>query len=127
MESITITQLIAARIAAKRAEDAAVAERRRIDSTIAEFLKDATKPEGSVSAKADGFKVTVTYKLDRKVDSELLQKDYARLAVDVQNIFKWSPSLSVSEFRKLDDRAQIVASKYFETREASPSIKIEAA
>ncbi len=126
MESITITQLIAARIAAKRAEDAAVAERRRIDSTIAELLKDATKPEGSVSAKADGFKVTVTYKLDRKVDSELLQKDYARLAVDVQNIFKWSPSLSLSELRKLDDRAQIVASKYFETREAAPAIKIEA-
>lgn len=126
MESITITQLIAARIAAKRAEDAAVAERRRIDSTIAELLKDATKPEGSVSAKADGFKVTVTYKLDRKVNSEKLTSDWAKLPIDVQNAFKWAASLSVSEFRKLESKAQVSASRYFEAKDASPSIKIEA-
>lgn len=126
MESISLAQLVAQRIAAKRVEDAAVAERRKIDGAIAELLKNANKPEGTISEKAGEYKVSVTYKLDRKVDSDLLQKDYARLAVDVQNIFKWSPSLSLSEFRKLDDRAQLVASKYFETREASPSIKIEA-
>jgi len=78
-------------------KDAAVAERRRIDSTLAELLKDATKPEGSVSAKVDGYKVTVTFKIDRKVDSEKLTSDWSKLPIDVQNAFKWAASLSVSE------------------------------
>jgi hypothetical protein len=126
MEALSLSQLIATRIAAKRAEDEAIAERRRIDGVIAEILKDPNKPEGSISQKADGYKVTVTYKIDRKVDTEKLTNDWAKLPLDVQNIFKWSASLSVSEFRKLEDKAQISAARFFEAKEASPSIKIEA-
>lgn len=126
METISLTQLIATRIAAKRAEDAAVAERRRIDGAIAEFLKDPNKPEGSVSQKADGYKVTVTYKIDRKVDSEKLTSEWTKLPAEVQAAFKWSAALSVSEYRKLEGRAQACATKFFESKEASPSIKIEA-
>lgn len=126
MESITLAQLIAQRIAAKRDEDEAIAERRRIDGTIAELLKDANKPEGTISAKTGGYKVIVTYKIDRKVDTEKLTGDWAKLPIDVQNAFKWAASLSVSEFRKLEGKAQVSASRYFEAKDASPSIKIEA-
>lgn len=126
MESISLSTLIAARIAAKRAEDAAVTERRRIDSSIAELLKDANKKEGSISQKVEGYKVTVTYKLDRKVDNEKLVSEWSKLPVDVQAAFKWKADLSVSEFRKLEGKASLNASQYFTTNEASPSIKIEA-
>ena len=126
MESISLAQLIAQRIAAKRDEDEAVAERRRIDGTIAELLKDANKPEGAISEKTGGYRITVTYKLDRKVDTEKLTSDWAKLPIDVQSTFNWAASLSVSEFRKLESKAQVSASRYFETKEASPSIKIEA-
>ena len=125
METISLTQLIATRIAAKRAEDEAIAERRRIDGVIAELLKDPSKPEGSISQKADGYKVTVTYKIDRKVDTEKLTADWAKLPAEVQSTFKWSASLSVSEFRKLEGKAQVSAARFFESKEASPSIKIE--
>jgi hypothetical protein len=102
MQTITIAELIAARIAAKRAEDAAVAERRRIDGAIAELLKDANKPEGSVSQKADGYKVTVTYKIDRKVDTDKLQAAWAKLSAAAAQAFKWKADVSVSELRKLE-------------------------
>ena len=127
MESISLSTLVAARIEAKRVEDAAVKARREVDAQIAEFLKDPNKLEGSVSQKlAEGYKVTVTYKLDRKVDTEALKTGWEKLPFDVQAAFKWKADLSISEFRKLDDKAQLNAGKFFTTKEASPSITIEA-
>lgn len=127
MKTITINELVAARIAAKRAEDEAIAERRRIDASIAELLRDANKPEGSISQKLpEGYKVTVTYKLDRKVDTEKLTTEWSKLSLDVQAAFRWKADLSISEFRKLEGVAQVAASQYFETKPASPSITIEA-
>lgn len=126
MQTITINELVAARIAAKRAEDAAVKARREVDAQLAELLRDASKLEGSISQKLDGYKVTVTYKLDRKVDTESLTKAWDKLPLDVQAAFKWKADLSVSEFRKLDEKAQLNISQYITTKEASPSITIEA-
>lgn len=126
MESMTLSQLIAARIAAKRAEDAAVAERRRIDGVLAELMKDVNKPEGSISQKVDGFKLTVTYKMSRNVDTAALQDAWGKLPIDVQQIFKWSADVTVSKLRELDEKSAVSAARFFETKEASHSIKIEA-
>lgn len=127
MESISLSALVAARIAAKREEDAAIKARREVDAQIAELLKDANKLEGSVSQKLpEGYKVTVTYKLDRKVDTQALTDGWAKLPIDIQAAFKWKADLSVSEFRKLNDKAQVSAAQFFTTKEASPSITIEA-
>lgn len=126
MQSISMQELIAARIAAKRAEDDAIKARREVDAQIAELLRDPQKPEGSISQKADGYKVTVTYKIDRKVDADNLVKSWEKLPIDVQSAFKWKPELSVSEFRKLDDKAKLNASKFITAKDATPSITIEA-
>jgi len=126
MQTITIAELIAARIAAKRVEDAAVAERRRIDGAIAELLKDANKPEGSVSQKADGYKVTVTYKIDRKVDTDKLQAAWAKLSAAAAQAFKWKADVSVSELRKLEGADAAAAAVFITSKPASPSITIEA-
>jgi len=126
MKPISLQELVAARIAAKRAEDEAIKARREVDAQIAELMRDAQKLEGSISQRLDGYKVTVTYKLDRKVDTDALTKSWEKLPLDVQAAFKWTADLSVSEFRKLEGKAQINASQFFTTKEASPSIKIEA-
>jgi hypothetical protein len=126
MQAITIDQLIAARIAAKRVEDAAIAERRKIDGVIAELLKDDNKPEGSVSQKADGYKVTVTYKIDRKVDTDKLQAAWAKLSAAAAQAFKWKADVSVSELRKLEGADAAAASVFITSKPASPSITIEA-
>ncbi len=126
MQAVTIEQLVAARIEAKKAEDLAVQSRREIDQQIAALLADATKPEGTISQKlSDGKKVSVTYAVNRKVDTDKLQGEWARLSIDVQNLFRWKAEVSVSELRKLDDKAVLVASKYFESKPGSPSVKVE--
>lgn len=126
MKPMTMQELINMRIAAKREEDKAVQARRDVDSQIAELLRDATKPEGSVSQKLDGYKVTVTYKVDRKVSADELQKLWDKLSPEVQAVFKWKPDVSVSELRKLDDKQKISASRFITSNTALPSIKIEA-
>jgi hypothetical protein len=126
MQAITISELISARIAAKRVEDEAVAERRRIDGVIADLLKDANKPEGSISQKADGYKVTVTYKIDRKVDTDKLQAAWAKLSATAAQAFKWKADVSVSELRKLEGVDAAAAAVFITSKPASPSITIEA-
>lgn len=126
MESVSLSTLVAARIAAKRAEDAAVKARREVDAQIVELMRDTNKPEGSISERLEAYKVTVTYKLDRKVDTEKLTTEWGKLPMDVQAAFKWKADLSVSEFRKLEDKCKASASQYFTTKEGSPSITIEA-
>lgn len=126
MQAMTLTQLIAARIAAKRIEDQAVAERRDLDQQIAELLKDPAKPEGTISQKADGYKISVTYKVDRKVDSEKLQAAWSKLSAAASAAFKWKADVSVSELRKLEGADAAAAAVFITSQPASPSIKIEA-
>lgn len=126
MQAMTLTQLIAARIAAKRIEDQAVEDRRALDKQIAELLKDPAKPEGTISQKADGYKVSVTYKIDRKVDSEKLQGAWSKLSAAASAAFKWKADVSVSELRKLEGADAAAAAVFITSQPASPSIKIEA-
>ena len=126
MQAITIDQLIAARLAAKRAEDAAVATRREIDEQITNLLRPADKLEGTVSQKAGEYKISVTYKLSRSVDTDDLQKAWDKLSAEQQGAFKWKADVSVSALRKLDDKAQIAVSKFITSKPSSPTITIEA-
>ncbi len=126
MESISLSTLIAARIAAKRAEDAAVTERRRIDASIAELLKDPAKLEGTVSQKLDGYKLSVTYAVTRKADTDKLQKEWDKLPPAVAAAFRWKAEVSTTELRKLEGSEAAAAASFITTSPASPSIKIEA-
>lgn len=126
MKPLNLQELINIRIAAKRAEEAAVTERRRIDEQISELLKDPNKPEGSVSQKLDGFKVTVTYKIDRKADTDKLSADWSKLSAAAQAAFKWKADVAVGELKKLTGKDATVAAAYITSKEASPSITIEA-
>ena len=123
----TLEQLITARIAAKREEDAAIAERRRIDGEIAEILKDPAKPEGTISQKVEslGVKVGVTYKITRSVDSKKLQADWDKLTAGAQAAFRWKPDVSVSELRKLEGPDAAAAAIYITAKPASPSVDID--
>ena len=126
MQAITIDQLIAARLAAKRAEDSAVQARREIDEQITNLLRPADKLEGTVSQKAGEYKISVTYKLTRKVATDDLQKAWDKLSAEQQGAFKWGADVSVSALRALDDKSQLAVSKFITSKPASPSITIEA-
>jgi hypothetical protein len=126
MQSVTLSELIAARIAAKRIEDEAIAERRLIDKQIADLLRDPNKPEGSISQRTEGCKVTVTYAVTRKVDTDALTKAWDTLSAATTNAFKWKADVSVSELRKLAPADAAAAAVFITSKEGSPSITIEA-
>lgn len=127
MQTLTISQLVAARISAKQAEDAAIAERRNIDAQIAELLKDPNKSEGSVSQRLDdmGVKLTVTYKINRSVDNKKLQAEWDKLTAGAQAAFKWKADVSVTELRKLEGIDATVASAYITAKPGAPSVEID--
>lgn len=127
MKPMNIQELVAARIAAKREEDQAVANRRAIDEQIAAALATG-KAEGTESRKFEelGVKVTVTYGVNRKVTSdEALSQAWDKLTADQQGAFKWKPSVSVTGLRKLEGSSLSTVSKFFETTPAAPSVKVE--
>lgn len=128
MKAMTISELVAARISAKQAEDDAIAERRSIDEQLAELLKNPEKPEGSISTKLDdmGLKLTVTYKINRSVDSKKLQSEWEKLSAGAQAAFKWKADVTVSELRKLEGIDATVASAYITSKPGSPGIEIQA-
>ena len=122
----TIQDIVAARIAAKREEDAAVAKRRELDEQISLQLSTG-KAEGTESMKLPdiGAKVTVTYKVTRKVDTEALQERWEYLSEEQRAAFKWSADVSVTALRKFEGNDLVAVSKFFESKPASPIIKIE--
>jgi hypothetical protein len=122
----TIQDLVTARIAAKRIEDEAVQKRREIDEQISLQLSTG-KAEGTESMKLTdiGAKVTVTYKVARKVDTEALQERWEYLSEEQRAAFKWSADISVTALRKFEGNDLVAVSKFFESKPASPTIKIE--
>jgi hypothetical protein len=122
----TIQDLVTARIAAKRIEDEAVQKRREIDEQISLQLSTG-KAEGTESMKLPdiGAKVTVTYKVARKVDTDALQERWEYLSEEQRAAFKWSADISVTALRKFEGNDLVAVSKFFESKPASPTIKIE--
>jgi hypothetical protein len=129
LEPKTLDQLVSDRIAAKRAEDAAVEARRVIDAAIAAALQDPSRLEGTASRKLDlgefNAKVTVTYGISRKTDSATLQVAWPKLSPTQQAAFKWHADVSVTGIRALAPDAYKGISEFIEARPATPSVKVE--
>lgn len=121
----TLADLIAQRIAAKRVEDDAIEARRAIDTQLADMLRDPAKPEGAVSRKEGDYKVTCTFGISRKVDTDALQKTWHDLTAAQHDTFKWSADVRVGELKKLPDAERVALAKFIESKPASPQIKID--
>lgn len=111
---------------AKVQEDMAVAYRRDIDKEIALRLKDCD--EGTVSSTDGDFKVSVTYKVSRSVDTALLQEHWEQIGDNARNAFKWNAELNMKHFRALQElNAPDLATVqgFITTKPASPSVTVE--
>lgn len=118
-----LAALLKKRIDAKTAEDLAVKNRRAIDGQIVALLPKKT--EGSVSQEAGQFKVTVTYGIDRKANTEYLQDSWFSLPPAVQKAFRWKAEVSTKEFKALSETEGAIAIDFVESKPSSPSLKVE--
>ena len=126
MNEIPVATLALMRLAAKQKEDSAIAERREIDAAIAIAMKD--RDEGSITKEFDGLKVSVTYKIDRKVATDKLQDRWEFISENAQRTFKWAASVDIKHLRALQELSPDVyaqAAQFIEAKPATPSVKVE--
>lgn len=122
---MSLPEVASAWIAAKEAERLAIQHRRELDAVIVQM--SSQKDEGSVSSTAGDYAVKVTFKLDRKLDTEALQVAWASVPPAAQAAVKWKADLSLTAFKNLDQGSAHELEKYITTKPASPSVSVELA
>ena len=123
---ITLEKLAADFMAAKAAEELAVAHRRDLGKLLEDSLPGAD--EGSVTVKVAGIKVTVTRKLTRAVDTDALQAAWSDMTLNAQNTFKWKADINLKHYRALQElkAAELgMVAKFITTKPASASVAVE--
>lgn len=119
----TLAHVLTAWMQAKEDEQKAIQHRRDLDKIIQDMLP--YKDEGSVTQKEGDFKVSVTYKLTRSVDSDRLGKGWYGLTQSAKNAFKWKAEIATANFRALTASDLEAIADYVTTKPASPSVTVE--
>jgi hypothetical protein len=89
---------------AKEAEKAAIELRRSIEDQLVMELDIAKTLDGTQNIDADGYKVKVVGRLDRKVNSDKLQDLAAEfgLTQHLSSLFRWKPEVNVTAWKSAD-------------------------
>lgn len=126
LKAPTLDTLAAAWVQAKASEDRARQQRLDIEQSIASLLP--AKEEGTVSDSVAGMKLSVTYKLNRKADTEALKDAWTTLPAIVRAAFGWKAEISLSHLRALElaaPEAYAEALHFITTAPAKPSVTIK--
>lgn len=112
-------------INAKEAERVAVEIRRAIeDELFAQF--DVGDAEGSTTINRDGYKVKVTTRYNRKIDSDLLQEIAAENGFTdyLSTLFRWKPDLDMKAWKAADVYITDILANAITTTPGRPSFSI---
>ena len=121
---MTITNLVAQLRQAKQAETDAKAERLRIEGLITEQF---AKPESNEGTHNDED-FTITWKLNRTVNSDQLAADYDDLPTNAKNAFRWKAEVNLAFLRALSEiepAAYNKAAVFITSKPAKPSIELK--
>lgn len=114
-------------IDAKEAERAAIERRREIeDRLVAEFEIPETL-DGTRNIDADGYKVKIVGRMNRKIDSDALQ-EVAResgLSEYLSTLFRWKPDIIAAAWKAADASITDIFSSAITTEPGRPSFTIE--
>jgi len=89
---------------AKEAEKTAIELRRSIEDQLVMELDIAKTLDGTQNIEADGYKVKVVGRLDRKVNADKLQDLAAEfgLTQHLSSLFRWKPEVNVTAWKSAD-------------------------
>jgi len=121
---MTITELTAALKTAKAAEDNAKALRLEIEGKIVALYAKPATGEGTHNDE----EFSITWKLNRTVDSEKLSAGYESLPVNAQRAFRWKAEVELKNLRalaELDPVSYSAAAEYITSKPAKPSIDLK--
>jgi hypothetical protein len=121
---MTISELATALRAAKAAEDNAKALRLEIEGKIVALYAKPATGEGTHNDE----EFSITWKLNRTVDSEKLSAGYESLPVNAQRAFRWKAEVELKNLRalaELDPVSYSAAAEYITSKPAKPSIELK--
>lgn len=89
---------------AKELERQATERRRLIEDELIKQLRISETQEGVTTATIDNYTIKITSRLNRKVDTDLLQQIAAENGLDahLSTLFRWSADLSVKSWKQAD-------------------------
>ena len=122
----TIDELAALWSEAKKTECEAAERRRAIETRMVE--KVGVKDEGVTSIDGDFYKVKITGKLNRSVDSSSVQELWESLPDEIRKCFKWSADLDIKTYRALCSmRTDLLPAlnQFITTKPAKPAVTVE--
>ncbi len=111
---------------AKAAEKKIVADRRAIEDQIIKVFNIPKTLSNTQNVEADGYKIKIAGRLDRKVNSVKLQ-DLAReygLTDHLSSLFRWTPEVNVLAFESADPRITAPLLEAITTSNGRPSFTI---
>ncbi len=111
----------------KEIEKQAAADRRSIEDALLELLKVDVQSEKSTTMKAGGLKCSVTTRMSRKVDGDLLQEIAAENGVSkhLGTLFRWKPEINTKEWKAADSTITDFLLPAITTKPSRPTFKIE--
>lgn len=91
-------------IDAKEAEKAAIDLRRALEDELVMDLDISKTLDGTQNIDADGYKIKVVGRLDRKVNADKLQDLAAEhgLTQHLSSLFRWKPEVNISAWKSAD-------------------------
>ena len=92
-------------IEAKEEERRAVEERRRIEDELVKQFEIPENLEGTSNIDADGFKIKIEGRINRRVNADLLQEIAAEndLAAHLSSLFRWKPEINAAAWKAADE------------------------
>ena len=110
----------------KHNEEIAVAERRIIEDMLTEALKIHQSLDGVETKEIDGLIIKVTGRIDRKVNSEMVQELAAEhgLSSHLSDLFRWTPAINMMAWKRADKEITTPLLDAITSKAGRPSYKI---
>lgn len=114
-------------LAAKEAERQAVEQRRQIEDRLITAHGLPKVHEGSKTLDAEGYKVKVTYRMNRRIDSDALQEIAAEngLSEHLGSLFRWKPEINARAWKDAGEEITRPLLDAITTKPGRPSFSIE--
>ena len=111
---------------AKEAERVATAKRRDIEDELVTLIGVDENTEGVTTTKVDGYKLKITTRMNRKVDSDMLQDLAAEagLTDHLTSLFRWKPELNLKAWKAADPSITGQLARAIEAKPGRPSFAI---
>ena len=81
---------------AKKLEAAVVAERRQLEDQMVDMFDVPKDLDGTMKAEADGYKIKMEGRINKKIDADKLQvlAAEAGLSEHLSSLFRWKPEIN---------------------------------